>query len=210
MERGSLIVLEGLDACGKTTQATVLVDLLAKQGVKAVHLQCPSEDSPFGELLGRYLAGDTSISHWTAHTLFSSCRWDMVPDINAHLALGITVILERWAYSGIAYSSAKGITPEWVCKQDNGLPKPDQVFLLNISPKESMRRMNLKSATLLNTLHLVSENFDMMCDGWYVVDGTQAPEDITRAIHSKLITQVDAPRGSLSIPSLEFVVEFDE
>jgi len=210
MERGSFIVLEGLDACGKTTQAAALVKLLATQNINAVHLQCPSEDSPFGKLLGRYLAGDTSISHWTAHTLFSSCRWDMVPDINAYLALGITVILERWAYSGIAYSLAKGMSTKWVCKQDNGLPQPDQVFLLKIAPEESMRRMGLNSETLLHTLSLVSDNFDMMAEDWYVVEGSHTPEDITHDIHSVLTTQVDTLTGSLTIPSLEFVVEFDE
>lgn len=210
MDRGSLIVLEGLDACGKTTQATALVKLLAKQGIEAVHLQCPSEDSPFGKLLARYLAGDTSISHWTAHTLFSSCRWDMVPDINAHLALGITVILERWAYSGIAYSLAKGMSAEWVSKQDNGLPKPDQVFLLKISPKESMKRMGLDSETLLHTLGLVSDNFDMMSEEWVVIEATHPPKDITHVIHSLLTTKVTTPTDSLSIPSLEFVIEFDE
>ena len=53
---------------------------------------------------------------------------------------GICVILDRYAYSGVAYSSAKGLDLQWCKNSDIGLLKPDIVFFLKMSEKEGTTR----------------------------------------------------------------------
>ncbi len=43
---------------------------------------------------------------------------------------GTNIILDRYAYSGVAFTSAKGLDLEWCKNSDKGLPKPDIVFFL--------------------------------------------------------------------------------
>ena len=50
------------------------------------------------------------------------------------------MILDRYCYSGVAYSSAKGLSLDWCKNSDIGLPKPDIVFYLNISEQDGSRR----------------------------------------------------------------------
>lgn len=55
------------------------------------------------------------------------------PKIKELLYEGITLIVDRYSYSGVAYSSAKSeIDFDWCLKPEIGLPKPDLVFFLNL------------------------------------------------------------------------------
>lgn len=53
---------------------------------------------------------------------------------------GVNIILDRYAYSGVAYSSAKGLSINWCKNCDIGLPKPDIVFYMKISETEVEKR----------------------------------------------------------------------
>lgn len=44
-----------------------------------------------------------------------------------HLNSGKTIVADRYAFSGVAYTSAKGIDLEWCKEGDTGLPAPDKV-----------------------------------------------------------------------------------
>ena len=51
------------------------------------------------------------------------------------------VLVCRYAYSGVAFSAAKdGLTLEWCKQPDRGLPKPDLVCFLDVSPEEAEKR----------------------------------------------------------------------
>lgn len=49
-------------------------------------------------------------------------------------------MVDRYAYSGVAYTAAKGIPLEWCKTSDKGLPAPDMVFYLKISVEDAMKR----------------------------------------------------------------------
>lgn len=44
------------------------------------------------------------------------------------LKSGKTLIVDRYAYSGVAFSAAKGLPLEWCKSPDEALPAPDKVF----------------------------------------------------------------------------------
>ena len=46
------------------------------------------------------------------------------------LAAGTTLLVDRYAYSGAAYTAAKGLSLAWSCHADVGLPQPDRVYYL--------------------------------------------------------------------------------
>lgn len=74
------------------------------------------------------------------HLLFSSNRWFLAKTIRDDLAQGVILVVDRYSFSGIAYSLAKGLDKSWVCAPELGLPKPDIVLFLDIdSTITSMR-----------------------------------------------------------------------
>lgn len=53
-------------------------------------------------------------------------------DLEGKLNTGVTLVLDRYAHSGVAYSSAKGLCLDWCKAPDHGLPKPDLVIFLDV------------------------------------------------------------------------------
>lgn len=49
-------------------------------------------------------------------------------------------VCDRYAYSGVAYSSAKGLDTQWCKSGDVGLPQPDLVVYLDMSPEQAAAR----------------------------------------------------------------------
>lgn len=132
-KRGKLILIEGLDRTGKTTQCT----LLAKR-LKCKYYKFPNRDTPIGKIINSYLTQEHAVeelSDQSIHLLFSSNRWEAQKCIEAVLLSGENVILDRYVYSGIAYSLAKetkGMDYNWCLSCDRGLLKPDlTIFLMN-------------------------------------------------------------------------------
>ena len=64
------------------------------------------------------------------HLMFSANRWETNKQIIQLLTEGNNIICDRYAYSGVSYSSAKGLDIEWCKNADRGLPRPDLVFFL--------------------------------------------------------------------------------
>jgi len=57
-----------------------------------------------------------------------------------HLKAGTTVVMDRYAFSGVAFSAAKGLDLEWCKVPDAGLPAPDVVLQLELSIEEAEQR----------------------------------------------------------------------
>ena len=54
------------------------------------------------------------------HLLFSANRWELEENIKSKLNQGEIVIIDRYAFSGVAYSVAKGLDIEWCKSSDKG------------------------------------------------------------------------------------------
>ena len=65
------------------------------------------------------------------HLLFSMNRWESKKQIMDAMRAGQHVICDRYAYSGVAYSAAKGLDFDWCKNADKNLLKPDMVFYMN-------------------------------------------------------------------------------
>ncbi|KAI4938882.1 uncharacterized protein J4E92_000163 [Alternaria infectoria] len=143
MARGKLIVFEGLDRAGKSTQCQMLVEDLQNDGIKVRHMRFPDRTTPIGQMIDSYLSGQSDQDDHVIHLLFSANRWEAVPSIQADLAAGTTIIVDRYYYSGCVYSAAKqnpSMSLEWCRKPEVGLPRPDLCLFLDISADDAAKR----------------------------------------------------------------------
>ncbi|XP_045520780.1 thymidylate kinase [Pieris brassicae] len=141
VKRGALIVIEGVDRTGKTTQAKLLVESLKKRKIQAEYRNFPNRNTEIGKVINSYLTSQTDLPDEAIHLLFSANRWEKSRDILDLLEKGTTVIVDRYCYSGVAFSAAKGLDLNWCKFPDIGLPKPDKVFFLTL-PLEVMQQRN--------------------------------------------------------------------
>lgn len=141
MGRGRLILIEGLDRTGKTTQTSILTDRLKPN---AQLIKFPDRSTTIGKLINQYLTDKNfNLPNQSVHLLFSANRWEVAENIKETLLNGTNVILDRYVYSGIAYSAAKdvdGMDLQWCLNPDKGLLKPDlTLFLTNESNDDAER-----------------------------------------------------------------------
>ncbi|KAJ5333836.1 Thymidylate kinase [Penicillium brevicompactum] len=142
-KRGALIVVEGLDRAGKSSQCEMLRDSLSQQGNSVKYIRFPDRTTPIGKLIDSYLRGSSHQDDHSIHLLFSANRWEVAKSIEDDIASGTTVIVDRYSYSGVVYSAAKAnptLSLEWAWQPEIGLPRPDVCLFLSISPEEAAKR----------------------------------------------------------------------
>ena len=128
-KRGALIIFEGLDRIGKTTQSKLLHDYLSGEGaLLCERLAFPDRSTQIGALIDAYLQRKVDFNDQTIHLLFSANRWERIDAMRTKLLQGCTLIVDRYAYSGVAFSQAKGLDHRWCQSCDVGLLKPDLVL----------------------------------------------------------------------------------
>ncbi|KAJ5352851.1 Thymidylate kinase [Penicillium brevicompactum] len=142
-KRGALIVVEGLDRAGKSSQCEMLRDSLSQQGNSVKYIRFPDRTTPIGKLIDSYLRGSSHQDDHSIHLLFSANRWEVAKSIEDDIASGTTVVVDRYSYSGVVYSAAKAnptLSLEWAWQPEIGLPRPDVCLFLSISPEEAAKR----------------------------------------------------------------------
>uniref|UniRef100_UPI00398F63E8 thymidylate kinase-like n=1 Tax=Pristiophorus japonicus TaxID=55135 RepID=UPI00398F63E8 len=143
-KRGALIVLEGVDRAGKSTQCRWLKEALTKQGRAAEVLHFPGKGPGPG----------------------------IHPRLVAHPRCDFTL--------------------EWCKQPDIGIPKPDVILFLHLTPAAAMKRGDFGNERYENLAfqELVLEQFgELMKDeslNWKVLDASQSIEDL----HQEIISRV--------------------
>ena len=134
--RGKLIVFEGIDRSGKSTQAKRLASYLPN----ALFMSFPNRTTQIASMIDSYLKSSLNLDDYSIHLLFSANRWECRNLIIQAIEQGQDVVLDRYSFSGVAYSTAKGLDLQWCLAPEKGLPKPDLVFFVKISPEEAKNR----------------------------------------------------------------------
>jgi len=161
-----------------------------------------------GKTIDGYLRSEAELDDHAIHLLFSANRWELAPIIQAHLTAGTTVLADRYAFSGIAFSAQK--TPalgyEWCRAPDIGLPAPDLTLFLNVDPEVAMLRggygeERYETREVQRKVREVFERIGReMNEGgsgkWVVVDAGQdrdkVAQDIWEAVEP-VLNRVDTP-----------------
>jgi dTMP kinase len=152
-----LLVLEGLDGAGKSTQLQMIQDLFNKYSIKFKYLHFPRTDTPvWGELISKFLRGEfgeiDSVNPYLVASIYAGDRQDARPMIDKWLAEKYTVILDRYVYSNIAYQCAKFDDIDekiklknWINKFEfeyNLIHKPDLSLFLDVPLKFTIEKLD--------------------------------------------------------------------
>ena len=92
-------------------------------------------------MIDAYLKSKADLDDRAIHLLFSANRWEKKAELLSLLNKGTTVVVDRYAFSGVAFSGSKDkLSLEWCRNSDRGLPKPDAVIFLDISVEDASKR----------------------------------------------------------------------
>ena len=142
MQKGILIVFEGIDGSGKSTQAEILMKMLQKKGFDVVYFQEPSKGK-WGRKIKKKALHPDSLAPEEELDLFQKDRKENVEkNLKPALEKKRVVILDRYYYSTIAYQGAKGIEEKRIRKMNKEFAvQPDLVFILDIDPQKGLERI---------------------------------------------------------------------
>lgn len=197
--RGALIVLEGCDRSGKTTQCTKLVEQLNNMNIPAKKISFPDRSTPIGAIINDYLSKKIELPDRSVHLLFTANRWELEPEIRKLIESGITLIVDRYSYSGIVFTSAKQCVDfKWCCGPENGLPKPDLVMILKLSSEEMIKRSGFGEERYENIefQNKVDKNYEKFKnDNFIQVDAAQDISVLTNNLLEKVLTTIDSVKN---------------
>jgi dTMP kinase len=193
--RGALVSIEGIDAVGKRTQATVLASWLGSRGLNVRTVSFPDYGTVIGSEIRRFLHGGVNYPPEVRHILFAANRWEKKRDLESALTQADVVIVNRYSESNLAYGVANGLKLEWLAGLEDGLPKPDLVVVLDAPAAELRSRRGRRKDEYESDAALQDRTrrayLDLAAEfGWKVVDATGGIEATSRALR-------DAVSGSL-------------
>jgi dTMP kinase len=186
LKKGILIVFEGIDGSGKSTQALLLKQRLEEKKIDVVCLREPSQ-SRWGREIKLKAALPDSLTPEEELALFQKDRAENVEkDLKPALAGRKIVILDRYYYSTLAYQGAKGIDKERIRRlNERFVVEPDLVFVLDVEAGKGLQRiLERKNRDLLferrDYLEEVRKNFLALSgDNIVHIDGEESEEKIS-------------------------------
>jgi dTMP kinase len=142
LRNGVLVVLEGIDGSGKTTQARSLLRRLRYRGYSGVFFREPTRGR-WGREIKRLAVRADSLTPDEELELFVRDRRENVErNLVPALKAGKVVVLDRYYFSTIAYQGAKGIDPGKIRRMNEAFAvKPDLVIVLDVDAKAGLTRI---------------------------------------------------------------------
>ncbi len=142
------VTFEGLDGCGKTTQAQLLAESLTANGVYVVSTREPG-GTPLGEEIRDLVLHGDHIAPWAETALYLAARAQHVDQvIEPALAAGATVVCDRYLDTSVAYQGGgRQLGVDTVLELNllavGGL-LPDRTFLVEIDVETALSRVGDK------------------------------------------------------------------
>lgn len=183
-----IIVFEGIDGAGKTTQVGLLKEYFDKQGKPCSLLKCPDRHSPTGSLIDRYLKGDSNLSSpQIANLILAANMWEVAEGAKRRSEHGEIVIMDRYKYTHIAYSMARG-SPRRACESVlEGIVEPDKIVFLDIKPDPALARKPPGQLEVLENpvfqTQVYNNYLSMITPDWIIVNADNDQE----LVHNQII-----------------------
>lgn len=210
-----LIVLEGLDGSGKSTQLALLQQSLTAQGKDPLTIKLPDYDDESSVLVRQYLAGRFGNQPGDVNAYAASMFYAVDRYANFKLkwaqdyANGRVILADRYTTSNAYHQASKLPQDQWASYfawlEDTeynklGLPKPDLVLYLDM-PTEHSRTLTKQRGA--QDIHETAGDYLALCRnaalaaaahyGWHIIPCVQNNCIRTiEEIHADIISQVDA------------------
>ncbi len=152
MKKGKLIIIEGADGAGKTTQTQELRKRLESLGEKTHYIHFPRHEHPSSYFVGRMLRGEygplEEQEPYRTSVFYTLDRYDASFELKELLSKGVHVITDRYTSSNVGHQGGKFKTLEekkkyfaWLDQFEYdtfGIPRPDMVIFLHVPPEVSV------------------------------------------------------------------------
>ncbi len=139
---GKLIVVEGLDGSGQTSQASLLRDFFINKGYQVVLTKEPTQDSEAGKKIKEILEKKIETDPLELQKLYAKDRKEHLEStIIPALERGKIVISDRYFFSTFAYGTAHGADLNELIEMNNDFLLPDLTFLLKVNPEVCIKRI---------------------------------------------------------------------
>lgn len=191
MKKGLLIVFEGLDGSGKTTQINLLKNWFEKNN-KLIHNTKQPTDFYREDIRVRdYLDNGIAPNMYSIALLAAADRtYQNTVEIVPTIEKGINVIVDRYIYSSLAFFKARGIGYEEVSSLNKNIAEPDIVIFLDVKPKRALERVKVRDGENIqfeekndNIFVEVRSNFlEVLPKKTLILDSTQSIEKIHKII----------------------------
>ncbi|MBI2583086.1 MAG: dTMP kinase [Candidatus Aenigmarchaeota archaeon] len=141
------IVIEGIDGCGKATQAALLashVFRMAKDTNVSLTRE-PTGLSPASRRLREMLKKKDSHRKYAGKFLklwVQDRKFHIRKIINPALKASCIVISERYYHSSYAYQAAQGLSFDFISQIHKGMPVPDLTIILDVEPEKAISRLS--------------------------------------------------------------------
>lgn len=202
MQHGLLIVIEGIDGTGKSTQAQRLGAWLNHQGREVVLSREPT-DGPWGKKLRESAAAGRLAPADELEYFLNDRREHVAEKIAPALAAGQVVILDRYYFSTMAYQGARGFDPAEIRRlNEQFAPLPDLLLILDLDVDAAHTRIGVRGDTAnefeqRESLQRCREIFLSLQDEPFtrVIDSNGSLDDVAARIR-QAVASVMPPDGS--------------
>ena len=202
---GKLIVFEGTDGTGKTTQRDLLGRYLQERGYPVVITKEPT-NGPFGLQIRDLYRNRHRYSKEEELELFLADRRQHVTDLlRPSIQMGKVVLCDRYYFSTAAYQGALGLNPETILAMNAFAPEPDLVLLFQADLDSCLLRITSGRGETLNNfehrdfLEKVAAIFTSIMRPYFrVIDASQAIEEVHLAVVGHVMNLLQHPTAALS------------
>ena len=195
------ITFEGIDGCGKSTQAKLLLEFLNKSGVETILVREPGGTN-ISESIREILLHSSSgqMGDRTESLLMTASRAQLTQDvIIPNMEQGKFVIADRYSDSTLAYQGGgRNLDIEWLIELNNYATftlLPDITFFVDIRSDEALRRLDSNKdriegegiefqTRVRKTYHELAERFN---DRYVILDGYSEIGDIHQKVLNEMI-----------------------
>lgn len=145
MPKGKLIVLEGTDGAGKSTQLNLIKKYLEEKNLKYAYLHFPKYGhNEFSAVIAKFLQGDfggvDDVNPYFVANIYAMDRFLFLPELKQLLEDNDVVLLDRYVFSGMAFQAGKyedegNEIITWIDEFEFGflnLPYPDLTIFLDV------------------------------------------------------------------------------
>ncbi|HXW60294.1 MAG TPA: dTMP kinase [Myxococcota bacterium] len=145
---GKMIVIEGMDGAGTTTQSQLLLDYLNKIGLKAIKSAEPTK-SPFGQEIRKWLATPIEKEPYLLTMLALAFAADRMHHVHHTLAPALKsydfLIVDRYVLSSLVYQGLH-LPNAYITEINRFALIPDVTLVLDISAKEAINRLGERAS----------------------------------------------------------------
>ena len=210
MNKGKLIVIEGLDGSGKSTQVAKLVNNMMENNIP-VYQTREASDGPIGNIIrSEYLSGKRKVDERLINMLYAADRLDHITNEDngmlKYINNGINVVCDRYYLSSFAYDTYSYVNDDYehvikltdiMCRNDVNIKllKPDITIFIDISPDIAIKRLSNRNENLsiyekLDKLSMISLSYlktinilrNTLNENIVTVNGNQPIDDIANKI----------------------------